>query len=73
MDLRDSVVEIVSRLVRENALAPKEFKFFGSKTLLSAAHPKKASSSMANTPSGIMTGDQAKKKKVGGEALFEIW
>lgn len=26
-----------------------------------------------STPKGILTGDAAKKEKVGGEALFEIW
>jgi small subunit ribosomal protein S8 len=26
-----------------------------------------------STPEGIMTGQQAKKAKVGGEVLFEIW
>ena len=26
-----------------------------------------------STPKGILTGQEAKKKKVGGEALFEIW
>lgn len=26
-----------------------------------------------STPGGIMTGQQAKKAKVGGEVLFEIW
>lgn len=26
-----------------------------------------------STPKGVMTGLQAKKNKVGGEALFEIW
>lgn len=25
------------------------------------------------TPAGILTGSQARKQKVGGEALFEIW
>jgi ribosomal protein S8 len=25
------------------------------------------------TPKGIMTGDEARKEKIGGEALFEIW
>jgi small subunit ribosomal protein S8 len=25
------------------------------------------------TPKGIMTGDEARKEKVGGEVLFEIW
>ncbi len=25
------------------------------------------------TPQGIMAGDEAKKQKVGGEALFEVW
>lgn len=25
------------------------------------------------TPKGIMTGDTARKEKIGGEALFEIW
>jgi small subunit ribosomal protein S8 len=28
---------------------------------------------MLSTPQGIMTGDAAKKAKVGGEMLFEIW
>lgn len=26
-----------------------------------------------STPKGILTGDQARKEHVGGEALFEIW
>ncbi|MEK9154919.1 MAG: 30S ribosomal protein S8 [Patescibacteria group bacterium] len=26
-----------------------------------------------STPEGIMTGNEARKKKVGGEALFQIW
>ncbi len=26
-----------------------------------------------STPSGIMTGDSARKAKIGGEVLFEIW
>ena len=26
-----------------------------------------------STPSGVMTGDQAKQSNVGGEVLFEIW
>ncbi len=26
-----------------------------------------------STPKGIMTGDEARKEKVGGEALFKIW
>lgn len=26
-----------------------------------------------STPKGIMTGDEAKKSQVGGEALFKIW
>jgi small subunit ribosomal protein S8 len=26
-----------------------------------------------STPSGVMTGGEARKHKVGGEALFEIW
>lgn len=26
-----------------------------------------------STPKGIMTGDEARKEKVGGEPLFEIW
>lgn len=26
-----------------------------------------------STPKGIMSGQEAKKQKVGGEALFEIW
>jgi len=26
-----------------------------------------------STPAGIMTGKEAKKQKVGGEALFQIW
>ncbi len=26
-----------------------------------------------STPKGILTGEQAKKERVGGEALFEIW
>jgi small subunit ribosomal protein S8 len=26
-----------------------------------------------STPSGILTGEEARKKKVGGEALFKIW
>lgn len=29
--------------------------------------------SMLSTSKGIMTGSEAKKKKVGGEYLFEIW
>jgi small subunit ribosomal protein S8 len=28
---------------------------------------------LLSTPKGIMTGKEAKKAKVGGEALFEIW
>lgn len=28
---------------------------------------------MLSTPEGIMSGTEAKKKKVGGEALFKIW
>jgi small subunit ribosomal protein S8 len=26
-----------------------------------------------STPEGILTGDEARKKRVGGEALFKIW
>lgn len=26
-----------------------------------------------STPSGILTGEEARKKKIGGEALFKIW
>ena len=26
-----------------------------------------------STPKGVLTGDAARKEKVGGEALFEIW
>ena len=29
--------------------------------------------SVISTPKGIMTGKEARKKKVGGEVLFEIW
>ncbi len=29
--------------------------------------------SVISTPSGIMTADEAKKKKIGGQLLFEIW
>ena len=28
---------------------------------------------MLSTPEGILSGSEAKKKKVGGEALFKIW
>lgn len=28
---------------------------------------------VVSTPKGIMTGDEAKKGRVGGEALFKIW
>lgn len=28
---------------------------------------------LLSTPNGIMTNDEARKKRVGGEALFEIW
>lgn len=28
---------------------------------------------MLSTPQGVMTGDEAKKTGVGGEALFELW
>ncbi|MCK9352299.1 MAG: 30S ribosomal protein S8 [Candidatus Paceibacterota bacterium] len=28
---------------------------------------------MLSTPDGIMSGSEARKKKVGGEALFKIW
>jgi len=28
---------------------------------------------MLSTPKGILTGSEARKEKVGGEALFEIW
>jgi len=28
---------------------------------------------MLSTPAGILSGDEAKKLKVGGEALFKIW
>jgi len=28
---------------------------------------------MLSTPKGILTGDEAKKENVGGEALFKIW
>jgi small subunit ribosomal protein S8 len=28
---------------------------------------------MLSTPEGILSGNEAKKKKVGGEALFKIW
>ena len=28
---------------------------------------------IVSTPSGVMTGEEAKKTKVGGELLFEIW
>ena len=26
-----------------------------------------------STPAGVMTGDEARKARIGGEALFEIW
>ena len=29
--------------------------------------------SIVSTPAGVMTGRQAREKKVGGEVLFEIW
>ena len=28
---------------------------------------------VVSTPKGLMTGDDAKKAQVGGEALFKIW
>ncbi|MBL7045600.1 MAG: 30S ribosomal protein S8 [Parcubacteria group bacterium] len=28
---------------------------------------------LLSTPKGILTGDEARKEKVGGEALFKIW
>ncbi|OGD66603.1 30S ribosomal protein S8, partial [Candidatus Campbellbacteria bacterium RIFCSPLOWO2_02_35_12] len=28
---------------------------------------------LLSTPKGVLTGEEARKNKVGGEALFKIW
>ena len=40
-----------------------------------AIHPVKRGHGLLalSTPAGVMTGDEARKQRVGGEMLFEIW
>lgn len=42
---------------------------------VSRIHPVKYGKGMLilSTPKGVLTGEEARKKNVGGEALFEIW
>jgi len=56
-------VKRVSKLSKRVYLGAKEIRF------VRGGH----GALVLSTPKGVMTGKQAKKEKVGGEALFEIW
>lgn len=60
---RVSGVRILSR--------PARRMYMGAKDIRSVRHGYGAL--FLSTPQGIMTGSEARKAKVGGEALFEIW
>lgn len=50
---------------------PARRLYMGEKDIRSVRHGYGAL--LLSTPQGIMTGSEARKAKVGGEALFEIW